>query len=236
MPQVQRIEPPEQIEWLRGWDRQVDAARQESYVRSELDRLAAGGAPLLTASLNTPLPDQQDIALRVLRELRQTVFLRLRPGAVPPIRDPQGRELKDPDRGKVLVAKVGVVGNVHPSQIKAADDSGKSREWLSSSRAALARTKVGLYNTKRVTSQPQPFLIDDAITIMRAWGVGMREQQVRSGAPLRPKMQDGINVNEGLLDEQDCWLVEEVPQDEDGRPLLAPEPPAVTPSKNTKAA
>ncbi len=208
----------EQVEWLADWNRHVQPARQRGYIKEELERLAASGSALLYTCLTAPLEVQRDLAVSALREIQPNIWLRLKPGAVPPSLDPQGRDLPDADRGK-LVAKVGQVGQMRPDEIKGRTESGETAAYTSEGRQSIARSKKGLYETRRIDTSPRAFPLDEAITIMRAWGVGMREPQFRRVRQLSPKIVDGVNVNEGLWEQQDMWLVEEIPQ-RDNQPIM----------------
>ncbi len=223
---------PKVIEWLTGWDRNVDPQRQQSYVEEELTRLAREGQPLLYAALTTALASQQDIAIRELRKLRPTVYLRLAPGVTPPPTDAQGRSLSTDDQGKALVAKVGNRGNMAYADIKAADESGETERYKSSNRGALFRSAKGGYDQKRVTFTPQSFSLDDAIVILRQWGHGIRDAEHRFYRRGTKDERTG-DVNWQM---QDRWLVEEVPQDDYGQPILPESKTTAPAAKSSKAA
>ncbi len=145
------------------------------------------------------------------------VYLRLVRGASPPKLDPQGRELPEGKAGSVLVAKVGQQGHkANYAEIKAADLSGENEAYRSSALDAICNSEQGKYLTREVTAERAPFAIDDAIVILRAWGIGMRQPRYRNATDPARK--------------QDNWLVEEVTQHmiDDERTKPAAKPMAAT--------
>ena len=211
---------PRFVAWLDEWQRHVEPARQKAYVKAELLRLAASDEPLLNAALMAPLPRQTDVAVEVLRDQLEygMVWLRLVPGAPTPPTDPDGRPLDEKDRGRVLVAKVGVRGQTADG--KPPHHERETRETSALGRDAL-RTRRGesLYRTARVTAAPKAYPLADAIVILRQWGVGIAPEHMHRG--------NGA----GGREKAPRWLVEEVPQ-RDGQPVL-PEP-APMPAKAAK--
>ena len=98
------------------------AAEQRAYIASELRRIDAEGAPLLTVCVAYLQDDRvQQIAHELISrnydsDTGEQIFaprewrLKLVDGGKPPTVDPQGRQLSAAEAGKVLVAKVGVLG------------------------------------------------------------------------------------------------------------------------------
>lgn len=210
------------VEWLQSWDMHnvgVDAKR--SYAEQELLRIKAQGMPLLFAALSTGLPDQCDTLVSLLREMSYTPMLRLRPGASPPPFDAQGRTLPPAKRGKVLVTKSGVIGQMDASELKTRN--AETARFAGSARDTLALQR-GLYRVIEITEEPKAVSLDDAIVVLRQWGVGL------------------VNKRMHKKGTRDKWLViENSPLWNDcfEQPLTPPEPdatPDAEPSKRKKAA
>ncbi len=200
---IEQLQPPQFGDWLPEWDRFMAGNSQAGYVANQLRALRDSGEHrLLTAALMLPFPEQIDLATRALRESGYRPWLRLRDGATPHPRDPQGRPLPREKAGKVLVAKVGVRGQMDPSELSARND--ETRMYSGPARSALARTAQGLYVTTEITSTPTQHTLADATVILRQWGVGFGTRAVTRGG-------------------QEIWLVEEVPD-----PALAPPAPTHT--------
>lgn len=198
---------PRRLEWLRDWDRQVEPDRQASYMEAELRRLAEAGEPLLHAALMLPFMEQTDLAVRVLRTRLGYVhaYLRLAPAAAPPpATDPDGKELPPEKAGRVLVAKVGVLGQTPDG--RPPHSEAESPYTSASGRDALAnRLGRSLVRALEVGAAPVPVPLDDAIVILRQWGVGIPPEFRRRRSRTREAMA--------------CWLVEELGQ-RHGQPVL----------------
>lgn len=219
-----------QIDWLADWDRKVQPAKQRAYVEQELRRLHAAGEPLLYACLTTPLADQRDVAVSVLRTVLGPfggrVFLRLRPGAAPPPLDPQGRPVPTQHAGK-LVAYLGEIGQMSREELQAAEESGESARYHATNRQQyLATSRAGLYRVAVIGASPVALTVDDAIVVLRAWGHGVRGEDARwrdrierSLVEADPKRPELGSVEARKIVKQDTWLVEEVPLDQLGQPL-----------------
>lgn len=184
-------------EWFRVEGR-PDAERR-AYVASEIKRLVADGAPLLTAIIACSDGRTQQIALTLVKrnsdgegsalfEHRDGWKLRLVENGAPPAVDPQGRKLAAGDAGKVLSVKLGTLGG----DLGPEADAREVQQWGAEARTARAQRGRDLYRLGRVTHAGEVFSLDDAITILRQWGVGIATREVR---------RDG----------QLAWLVEEVP-------------------------
>jgi hypothetical protein len=191
------------IQWLSDWDRRIDPLRQRSYVRDEVLRLKAEGQPVLYAALTTPLIEQRNLAFSVLREVHPIVSVRLHAEASPPTYDPNGKPLPKQDAGRVLVAKVGVVGQAPPGGRISEDEAAL---YAGPARAVLARSG-GLYRVVRVTREPTSLPLDEAIALMQLWGHGVQDEEYRRrhrSAVLNP-------VTSKYEDKRiHQWLVEEV--------------------------
>lgn len=178
-----------QADWLGEWDRMVDPRRQRGYVMHEVERLIAEGKPVFHLAIMLPLPHQQDLALSVLRELGYRPRLRLRSGAVPPSVDSEGKPLPSALRGKTLRAKTGYRGD--DSSLK--QDPIAASRFAASARNVLAKTG-SLYVHTDVGFEAERYQLDEASSILRQWGVGVRAKRFRGKT-------------------RDTWLVEEVPQE-----------------------
>lgn len=183
-------------EWFRVEGRS-DAERR-AYVASEIKRLVADGAPLLTAIIACSDGRTQQIALTLVKrnddgegsslfEYRDGWRLRLVEGGTPPAVDPQGRKLDAKDTGK-LVVKLGTLGG----DLGPEADAREVQQWGSEARTSRAQRGRDLYRLGRVSRAGEAFTLDDAVTILKQWGVGIAPREVR---------RDG----------QLAWLVEEVP-------------------------
>lgn len=200
---------PIAVEWLGAWDRHTERAQRIAYMQQELERVEALGIPPLYAVLSAPLQDQQDLGTLVLRQRSYVPMLRLRKGFTPWPKDPDGRDLPANKRGKVHVVKVGVRGQMGTADLQARND--ETARYTGPARMALARSPGGLYHTTELSHAPKPMQLDDAIVVMRAWGVGLatkRWAKAKSAAPM------------------DRWAVEEVPTVEPEAPAEAPSAPA----------
>lgn len=149
----------------------TDAERAE-YVAEEMRRIQQDRGPLLRAILSCAEESAQRIALQYLSGAltpsgEQPIIpgvwlLRLRDGASPPARDPQGRALPKEIAGKVLRAKVGNVVFEEGKKRKVADQHGRN-----------------LYILRDITSTPQPIALSEALVILRAWGYGVARETDR---------------------------------------------------------
>lgn len=156
-----------QVEWLSDWDRQIEPAKQRQYILNEMYRLQELGVPLLTKALLAPFIEQTDLAVSCLHEMGYTPYLRLKEGQRPPERDPDARLLPPADKGKVLLAKVGVVGQTDDGRQPASED-----DPFNSGTGRVARARLNRPNTKtaRVTREPMPYPLKDAKVILQQWG------------------------------------------------------------------
>jgi hypothetical protein len=198
---------PKLVDWLPYWDRRGDKTSKANYIADELQRIIAEGEPPLSAILTRPLPDQQDMALAVLRSRQPVVYLRLHSDAKPPTVDPYGRPLPDTKRG-VFVTKVGTRGAGPGSS----DQEGAM--WTGTMRHAKNRpgnTRDPLYDTVEIGNTPTAMPVDQAVTVMRQWGFGIRPDRFKGKS------------------QRDMWLVVEC--DAQGRAIgyAEPEKPAQQP-------
>lgn len=179
-----------EIDAFREWGRykihsESDLAERRSYVRDELARLEAQGISPLFAAVMLPLADQQTDAFAVLVGDGRSFALRLVEGAQPPDCDAQGRRLPDGKRGKVLAAKV---------RQKPFGSAGERYQHAARDRDIVVH--------REITAKHSLVIAEDAITIMRQWGYGVRPK--RAARPNGPPRRDE-------------WLVVHVR--EDGSPL-----------------
>ena len=148
--------------------RHSTAAARRAYVADELRRVQQDGPLPLAALLFGGGDGVADIALDLVRRgyddagaevvppgYDSRIRLRLREGAVPPDCDAQGRKLPEADRGKVLLVKLQNI------QVDKATD-----------REVAERVGRDLYRQARVTHEPHFYRFDDAVAILRKWGVG----------------------------------------------------------------
>jgi hypothetical protein len=183
-----------------------------AYVVAELRRLFADGASVLLAIHQWGVDEGarilaleylargEDDAGERLYPLEHQWRLRLREGAVPPPLDPQGRRLPPELAGKVLRAKVGLLG----AQRARDAASPAARQWEGHNRAAKAVNEQPLHKVQDVTAKPAAYSLTDACLILSRWGVGCTGK--------RWKRPDGWRPGEHSAEKgQDCWLVEEVP-------------------------
>lgn len=197
---------PVAVDWLGEWDRHIEQGQRSAYMQSELARIEALGVPLLYAVLSLGLQDQQDLGVSELRQNGYMPTLRLREGYVAAPKDPDGRDMPAAQRGKVLRCKVGVRGQMDRSELQARTH--ETARYTGPARQSMQRTTGGLYRTLDVTHAPRPVPLDDAIVILRQWGVGLtpkRFYKARTATPF------------------DRWAVEEVPQIEAPAPVTVPE-------------
>lgn len=192
-------------EFCADWSRyegQPDAVRR-AYVSEELRRLDADGAPLLTVVLAHVLDDRvQQVAFERLRRnddgeggqvyAPREWRLRLVEGGVPPSVDGQSRPLPPELRGKALKAKVGVLGD----DLGPEADAREVQRWSAQQRDARRRMGRDIYRYVTITRQPTTVSFDDAVAVLRQWGVGVARRQHRR----EPDGSDG----------QLQWLVEEI--------------------------
>lgn len=178
-------------------------------VAEELRRIDTAGAPLITAVLTIPDDRVQQTALERLREnddgegsaiyAPRDWKLRIVEGGVPPEADAQGRPLPEGQRGKVLMAKVGTLGN----HLGPEADSREVMRWGAVNRQNIDHTGRDLYRYVRVTHQWTPVsTFDDAVAVLRQWGIGVARKQYRRPPSWAPGTQAS---GRGQLN----WLVEE---------------------------
>lgn len=187
------------------------AAEQRAYIASELKRIDAEGAPLLTVCVAFLQDDRvQQIAHEIISrnydsDTGEQVYaprewrLKLVDGGKPPTVDPQGRQIPPAEAGKVLVAKVGVLGG----ELGPEADSREVMQWGAEKRAARDRQGRDLYRYVRITREPTVLSLVDAMAVLRQWGVGVAARERRRPSAWRPGL---IDDNSGQLN----WLVEEV--------------------------
>lgn len=210
-------------DWHRYRNRPETEARL--YVADEIRRLDGEGKPLLTVLLQCTEDVCQQIALEILhtnndgkgkRVFKQRLWtLRLVKDAVPPHSDPQGRLLPDEKRGKVLVAKTGNLGGELPPD-RTVEQHG---EWEGQKRDTASRTGREIYRTVEITREGETLTIDEALTVLRQWGVGIQQRQYRRPAGWRPRAENSDERG------QCQWLVEEVPPER-------PQPTATKPKRD----
>ena len=197
---------------------QLTIPQQEQYVLSELARIDRAGLPVLLTVLQQSDLDLQQTALKLLRSgggdyddgrplprRRHSWKLVLVQGAEPPHKDPQGRVLPDHLRGKVLSAKTGNLGgDTHgPTDVTVAGQhAGPVREQK-------ARTGRPLYQLRQVGRTPEEFTLDEAMAILRQWGVGVSARQY--DRPPAWGRGDGFDPSDPRGRGQCRWLVTEVP-------------------------
>lgn len=195
-------------DWAR-YEGRPDAERR-AYVSEELRRLDKMGAPVLTVVAACLDDRNQQIALERLKsnddgegnpilENRAGWLLRLVPDAEPPRSDPQGRQLPPELAGKVLVAKVGTLGN----QLGPEAEAREVQQWGGEAREARDRQGRDLYRCVKITREGTTLDLSDALAVLRQWGVGVARRQRRRPESWRQGARDD---GTGQLN----WLVEEV--------------------------
>ena len=148
--------------------RQLNATARRAYVAEELRRAQVSGPLYLCALLAGAVDGAASVALDLIDKGRGpdgadvvppgfAVQLRLREGAVPPARDPQGRPLPTDKAGKVLVVKIG------------------QRNSGAEARSIDANARRDIYETTEVTASPRAYRLREAVTILRQWGVGVAD-------------------------------------------------------------
>lgn len=192
----------------------ADDDARETYVAAELRRLFAEGGAVLLAVLQMHVDEAcQMTALRQLAENADadgepicepgwTWKLRLKEGAVPPISNAQGIKLPKEKQGKVLAARVGNLGGSRGRE----DSSRASLEWTGQRRAMKASSGQDLYSHREVTAKATAFSLNEAVLILRQWGVGVQPKQYLRNRAWKPG-----ESNEDIAQGQDQWLVLEGP-------------------------
>lgn len=156
------LQTPLLVEWSRFSSLNEGENRARvAYVRAELERAVAAGISPLYAAITLPLEAQQTDAFAALADMESAFYLRLVEGCSPPHCDPQGRELPEEQRGKVLVAKVGL--RSYPN--------GGQRNQAANRDQDLDRVRVLTRDKPTVCS------LEDAIVIMRRWGYNVRPRK-----------------------------------------------------------
>lgn len=201
-------EPPQPIEWMTDW-RRVEPMAQREYVKSELVRIAAAGARVLTQVLTLPLEIQQIVALKVLHEdqplLGHRWYVRLIDGAVPHDKDPQGRDIRPPKRGHVEVVKVGTKGG----QLRdtASLPGSVTAQFNSTAQQALAARGQDIYVYREIGRDPMELPLHDAVVVLGKYGYGVPLKRFWGK---RPPSKDEPAGYDGW----DAWILEEVTPDE----------------------
>ena len=137
---------------------------RRAYVAEQLRAMVRGGGLSLSAILAGAVDGAATEALELIAARRDdsgrevvppgwAPVLRLREGAAPPDRDPQGRRLADDKRGKVLVVKLGNV------------------QMTGDARVTTERARRDLYHVVEVTHAARSYDTREAVTILRQWGV-----------------------------------------------------------------
>ena len=207
------------------------------YVAAEIRRLfEAGGAVLLPILAPTVSDGARISALEMLRDNAdadgEPVFdaahqwrLKLKDGAKPPMVDPNGLKLPPEKAGKVLVAKVSVLGaNVTRAR---EDATPASDQWRGDRRAIRAMTGAPLLGTREVSARPAVYSLREATLILQRWGVGVELKQYARPKNWRPDTY--ADPDDPASKGQDRWLVEELP----ARPAESTDNPS-TKAKGTK--
>lgn len=206
--------PQFEIEWHR-YEGQPDATMR-ALVAAELRRLDEAAAPLITCVLTIPDERVQQVALERLRENddgdgrpifepREWKLRITKDGVAPstdaqgrPVTDAQGKRLQPNDVGRLLMAKVGTLGGTLGPDA----DSREVMRWGATNRQATDHAGRDLYRHVRIGKGWTVVSFDDALAVLRQWGVGIARKEYRrpaswaSGAPTTDKGQ--LN-----------WLVEE---------------------------
>jgi len=196
--------PPTPIEWMTDW-RRVEPMAQRAYVKSELERIAAAGAQVLTQVLTLPLQVQTDVALRVLHEEAPLPghrwCVRLIEGAQPKLKDPEGRDLPPHERGKVHVVKVGTRGG----QLRdAASLPGSvTAEYAGPALQARAARGQDNYVHRRIGHAPVDLSLGDAVVVLGKYGYGVPLKRYWGKRPPSATEPQGF-------DGWDSWILEEV--------------------------
>jgi len=217
---------PDMIVMLPNWENlvQTEATRaaNETIVAHELNRLHDEGKPVVSAILMQIARDDMKYMALTLIQRRSTVLgnvrikqpprvkLRLVPGVEIPAFDPNG----NPVKGRVLMAKVGNVGdNVPPDQAGAIGFSGPIRRQLQAQR--------NLYRCEEITPEGVTLELADAVGVLRMWGRGIAMR------PRRHRSEPTARI-------QDTWLVEEVPDGEEAYTAPPAPPPSPAPAQPTQ--
>lgn len=223
--------------FLSDWSRVpgVDPFAQREYLGAEILRAARAGAPILTALLTAPLEVQSALGLLLVSKeavlqqagLRPYFPLRLKPGARlhPSLhKDPQGRDLPADKAGRVLVVKVNTLGGMldgshaMPERVVG--------QWSGAALAARAARGEPLYRNVEIGAEPVELPFEDAVCVLRKYGVGVAKQFTKFGVEAG-RRHDGAVIEKQSL--RDNWLVEELP-------LVAPAPAAAPGGGKSRAA
>jgi hypothetical protein len=203
------------VPWLTDWKRTgVEPFAQREYVKSELQRIAALGAPVLSMVLTAPLEIQTQLAMSLLHEralATHRYWLRLIPGAKPPVRDPQGRELQPPERGEILVAKIGTKGGQlnHSSKLP----SYVTEEFTGPNVQIAAAQERDIYHYARIGRDAVELSLSDAVLVLRRYGWQIAHpRMIGKSRRVDEKGNPSERDAEGrLVQPIDFWLVEEIP-------------------------
>lgn len=175
--------------FLSRWGTTARESRSD-YVEAEVQRVIESGGRVLTEAITAPIAEQQDAALRAMRAMSvSTIRLRLVERATPPHCDPNGRELPEEKRGKVLAAKVGTITPTRE------DPPEYQNAFTGTAREARSQRGQPLYRFREITREGVELPIEEAIVVLRQWGKGVHTTR---WADMRAKTGDR-------------WLVEEVP-------------------------
>lgn len=206
--------PQFEIQWHQ-YEGQPDAVMRMR-VAEELRRLDAAGAPLLTCVLTIADERVQQVALERLREnddgegraiydSREWKLRIVKDGVAPaadaqgrPVTDAKGHPLPASEVGKVLMAKTGTLGNTLGPDA----DSREVMRWGANNRQSMDHTGRDIYKHVRIGRAWTVVSFDDALAVLRQWGIGVARKQYRRPSSWMP----GTRVDEkGQLN----WLVEE---------------------------
>ena len=184
-----------------------------SYVAAEIRRLFDSGAAVLLAIHQFGVDDDarmlamemltrgEDDAGERIYPVEHQWRLRLKDGAKPPLLDPQGRKIEPDAQGKVLRAKVGLLGASRGRD----HVSAAAKQWDGNARAAKSMSmSAPLHVMRDITSKPTVLTLREAALVLSRWGVGCTAKQY-----LRPP--GWVPGQHSTEQGQDTWLVEEVP-------------------------
>lgn len=149
----------------------------DSYVESEIDRVLASGAPLLSNLLRAKSDSFRGKALEIFHAAQEfsEVRLVLVPGVTPPDRDYNGALVPLDKRGKVLAAKVGLTADLdtrHPEKYAAKNSAINEKIARRTYMSPLGRYRHLEIGLKPITV---PAKVAVALLTRYGWGIAAKE-------------------------------------------------------------
>lgn len=197
------IIPPD-APFMTEWGVHPTEETKLAYVELEVDRMMEAGEPVFHLGFMLPLSEQVNAVMSALVARQYSPRLRLHEGVSPPLKDANGKDVPEKLAGKVLIGKTGTMGapeKASPAEIK--QWSAARRQYLVNMGKPIIRQKTIGFDRAGV-----PCTIDEAVTLMRMWGIGCRNPRFSKIDETIKRDDDGNIIKTPTM--RDHWMLEEV--------------------------